>query len=88
MDSQTYRVTVAGRSYRLTSSQSAEHVKRAISCANRRLGEFMTMNPRASKETAAISSTLSLASELIQAQDDNQRLRRQLAELHQASETG
>lgn len=82
MDSQSYRVTVAGKSYRLTSSQSADHVRRALSCANRRLSEFMAVNPRASKETAAISATLTLASELIQAQDDNTRLRQQIAQLH------
>lgn len=86
MDSQTYRVTVAGKTYRLTSSQSAEHVKRALSCANRRLGEFMTLNPRASKETAAVSAALTLASELIAAQDDNTRLRRELADLREPRE--
>ena len=74
-------MTVAGKSYKLTSSQSAEHVKRALSCANRRLSEFMVINPRASRETAAVSATLTLASELIQAQDDNTRLRQQLARM-------
>lgn len=87
MDSQSYRVTVAGKSYKLTSSQSTEHVKRALSCANRRLSEFMVINPRASKETAAISATLTLASELIQAQDENTRLRQQIAQMRASSET-
>ncbi|MHC1786170.1 MAG: cell division protein ZapA [Christensenellales bacterium] len=81
METQKVTVRVAGRNYSLSSSDKPEHVRRLVSFANRKLAEASAANPTLDRETAAISAAISLSDELLKAQDDNTRLRRELGEL-------
>lgn len=83
MEGKKREVRIAGRRYVLSSSDSAEQVERSVRLLNRRLEEVFALSPHIDKETAAIAAALSLTDELIKAQDDNTRLR---GELTQANE--
>lgn len=74
-------VRVAGKNYTLSTSDEPEQVRRLVSFANRKLSEASASNPTVDRETAAVAAVVSLSDELIKAQDDNTRLRRQLTEL-------
>ena len=82
-DDRTYTLRIAGRDYTLTSGDAPEHVRRVAVYVDRKIAEtassgfFFFFN-------AAIITALSLADELITAQDDNTRLRRELLEARQA----
>lgn len=72
-----YQVRIAGRDYTITSTDSPEHVRRAAVYADRRITETASggfMN----RENAAVIASLYMADELLSAQDDNTRLRREL----------
>lgn len=72
-----YAVRIAGRDYTITSTDSPEHVRRAAVYADRRISETASggfMN----RENAAVIASLYMADELLSAQDDNTRLRREL----------
>ena len=72
-----YQVRIAGRDYTITSTDSPEHVRRAAVYADRRITETSAggfMN----RENAAVIASLYMADELLTAQDDNTRLRREL----------
>ena len=83
MDKEKREVRIAGKRYTLSASGTAEHVKRMIGLLNERLSEVAAVSPRTDRETAAIAAALSMADELINAQDDNTRLRRELTEAHE-----
>lgn len=83
MDKEKREVRIAGKRYTLSASGTAEHVERMIGLLNERLSEAAVVSPRTDRETAAIAAALSIADELINAQDDNTRLRRELTEAHE-----
>ena len=83
LDKEKREVRIAGKRYTLSASGTAEHVKRMIGLLNERLSEVAAVSPRTDRETAAIAAALSMADELINAQDDNTRLRRELTEAHE-----
>ena len=83
MDKEKREVRIAGKRYTLSASGTAEHVERMIGLLNERLSEAAAVSPRTDPETAAIAAALSMADELINAQDDNTRLRRKLTEAHE-----
>ena len=83
MESHQVKVRVAGKTYTLCTTESAQHVQRVLGLVNRKLDEIRVTSPRTGTETAAISASLTLADELIKAQDDNTRLRRSLHEAHE-----
>lgn len=78
MEKRSVTVLLAGKRYTLRTSESDDHIKRAVAYANRLFGEVKLISPRASAETVASAAALALADELIKAQDDNGRLRRML----------
>ena len=74
----SYTLHIAGREYTLTSSDAPEHVRRVAVYVDRRIAETGASG-LVNRETAAVIAGLSMADELLNAQDDNTRLRRELA---------
>ena len=85
MDKQKTTVRVAGREYTLVSSDSPEHLSRVAAYVDRRITEtaFAT---RMQKEAVAVLVSLNMADELMKAQDENARLRRELNAMRKAQE--
>lgn len=76
METQRLTVRVAGKNYKLSFSDEPEHIKRLVSFTNRRIAEAGASSLNMDRETAAVAAALSLADDLMKAQDDNARLRR------------
>ena len=83
MEKQKTTLRVAGKEYALVSSDSPEHLARVAAYVDRRIMEtaFAT---RQSKENVAVLVSLNMADELMKAQDENARLRRELNALRAA----
>ena len=82
MDKQKTTVRVAGKEYTLVSSDSPEYISRVANYVDRRIMEtaFAT---RVNKENAAVLVSINMADELMKAQDENARLRRELTALRE-----
>lgn len=78
----SYRVRIAGREYALISEDPPEHIRRIADYVDRKIMET-SATAFTNRESAAVFAGLAMAEELIYAQDDNARLRR---ELEQAQE--
>lgn len=72
-----YSLRIAGRDYTITSTDSPEHVRRAAVYTDRRITETAA-GGFVNRENAAVIAALYIADELLSAQDDNTRLRREL----------
>ena len=85
MEKQKTTLRVAGKEYALVSSDSPEHLARVAAYVDRRIMEtaFAT---RQSKENVAVLVSLNMADELMKAQDENARLRRELNALRAAKD--
>ena len=85
MDKQKITVRVAGKEYALVSSDSPEHLSRVAAYVDRRIMEtaFATRMP---KESVAVLVSLNIADELMKAQDENARLRREITALRKAEQ--
>lgn len=77
MEKQKTIVRVAGKEYTLVSADSPEYINRVANYVDRRITEtaFAT---RMNKENVAVLVSLNMADELMKAQDENARLRREL----------
>ena len=78
MEKQKITVRVAGKEYALVSSDGPAHLSRVAAYVDRQITETV-LAARTSKENAAVLVAMNLADELIKAQDDNARLRREMA---------
>lgn len=78
----TYTLRIAGRDYTLTSADAPEHVRRVAVYVDRKIAETGSSG-FVNRETAAVIAGLSMADELLNAQDDNTRLRRELMQARQ-----
>ena len=78
----TYTMRIAGKEYTLTSSDAPEHVRRVAVYLDRKLAETASSG-FLNRESAAVIAGLSIADELLTAQDDNTRLRRELLQARQ-----
>lgn len=81
-----YTLRINGRDYTLTGTDSAEHMRRIGVYVDRKIAEtgasaFMN------REASAVIAALSIADELMSAQDDNTRLRRELMQARQELQT-
>ncbi len=83
METDKREVLIGGRKYTLSTHDSPEHVERMVRLLNGRLSETRALSTRGDQVTAVTAVALSLADELIKAQDDNTRLRKQLLEMHE-----
>ena len=79
---QVYTLRIAGRDYTLTSSDAPEHVRRVAVYLDRKLAETASSG-FLNREAAAVIAGLSIADELLNSQDDNTRLRRELMQARQ-----
>ena len=78
----TYTLRIAGRDYTITSSDAPEHVRRVAVYMDRKLAETASSG-FLNREAAAVIAGLSIADELLNSQDDNTRLRRELMQARQ-----
>ena len=85
MEKQKITVRVAGKEYALVSSDSPEHLSRVAGYVDRQITEtvFATRMPR---ETVTVLVAMNITDELMKAQDENSRLRRELNELRKAQD--
>ncbi len=85
MEKQKVTLRVAGKEYALMSSDSQEHMARVAAYVDRQITEtvFATRIP---KDSAAVLVALNMADELMKAQDENARLRKQLADMRTAGD--
>ena len=79
MEKQRTTVRVAGKEYALVSADSPEYISRVANYVDRRISETVFAT-RMNKENAAVLVALNMADELMKAQDENARLRRELTE--------
>ena len=77
MEKQKTIVRVAGKEYTLVSADSPEYISRVANYVERRITETVFAT-RMNKENAAVLVSLNMADELMKAQDENARLRREL----------
>ena len=78
----TYTLRIAGRDYTITSADAPEHVRRLAVFVDRKIAETASSG-FVNRETAAVIAGLTIADELLTAQDDNTRLRRELMQARQ-----
>ncbi len=76
-------VNVGGKGYTLVSSDPPEHVQRAAAYADRTLREIATSTHQPVSQ-AAVLAVISLADEVIKAQDENTRLKHEIQLLREA----
>ena len=77
-----YTLRINGRDYTLTSSDAPEHVSRVAVYLDRKLAEAASSG-FVNRESAAVIAGMAVADELLTAQDDNTRLRRELMQARQ-----
>ncbi len=77
-----YTLRIAGRDYTITSSDAPEHVRRVAVYIDRKIAETASTG-FVNRENAAVIAGMMVADELLTAQDDNTRLRRELLQVRQ-----
>ena len=78
-------VRIAGKDYTLVGYDAEDYVRRVALHVDRKLQE-LTMTTRLSAQDAAVLCAVTMADELLKAQDENTRLRRELDEARAALE--
>ena len=78
----SYTLRIAGRDYTLTSADAPEHVRRVGVYLDRKIAETASSG-FVNREAASVIAGLTIADELLTAQDDNTRLRRELLQARQ-----
>lgn len=73
-------IHLMGHDYSLLTEQSPEQVQREAQYVDRKMRE-MAITTRASDSMVAMLTSMTLADELFRAQDENVRLKRELAKL-------
>ena len=77
-----YTLRIAGRDYAITSADPPEHVRRVGVYIDRKIAEMASAG-FVNRESAAVIAGMAVADELLTAQDDNTRLRRELLQARQ-----
>ena len=77
MDKQKTTVRVAGKEYTLVSADPPEHLTRVAAYVDRKITETV-LATRLPKETVTVLTALNITDELMKAQAENSRLRREL----------
>ena len=76
-EEKVYSLKIAGRDYTIRSADAPEHVRRLAVYTDRKLTEVLRSG-FVSREDGAVIAALSLSEELLNAQDEITRLRREL----------
>lgn len=77
MEQEPIAVNIAGKRYTLNQHENPEHIKQIADLTDRRIRETRVANPLLSREEAAVSAALSIADELVKANQEILRLRKQ-----------
>ena len=77
MEKQKTTVRVAGRDYTLVSSDAPEYITRVAAYVDRKITET-SLAARMPVDKAAVLVCLNIADELMKAQDENSKLRREM----------
>lgn len=78
-NARSYRLRIAGKEYNVSSTDPEERVRRVAVYTDRKISEIGASS-LLTKEAAAVIACLTVSDELLTAQDDNTRLRRELAQ--------
>ncbi len=76
MDKDPIVVTIAGKRYLLPDQKDKAHVQRIADFTDRRIRETQVENPALNREEAAVSAALSIADDLMRANQELLMLRR------------
>lgn len=74
----TVTVQVAGKNYQLSGMEEAAYFEHLAAMTDRRIRETAQQNPALDDTAAAVAAALSLADELVKAQQEATLLRKQL----------
>lgn len=80
MDKSRTTVRIGGRDYTIVGEDPPEHIKRVSVYVNRKMDE-LTYASRLSQPMVAVLTAMNIANDLIKAQDENTKLRRELMEM-------
>lgn len=81
MDTKTKTtVRICGREYTITGADSEEHIKRVAVFVDRRMEELLFAT-RLPQPMVAVLTAMNIADELMKAQDENTRIRKELLAL-------
>lgn len=75
-------VRIAGKEYTMVGSEPSDYIHRVALYVDRKMQEIGVMTNLATNDLAVLTG-LNIADELIKAQDDNAKLRKELAEARQ-----
>ncbi len=81
MERKNYMLTLAGRKFEMTSSESAGHIERVRFMTEEEIEATMGLDRRISFETAAAVTALRFAERVLMLEDECTRLRREKDEL-------
>lgn len=82
MEKHKTTVRIAGREYTMVGSEPPEYIHRVALYVDRKMQEIAVM-ARLNSSNLSVLTALNIADELIKSQDDNARLRKELAEVRQ-----
>lgn len=80
MDKIKTTVRIAGRDYTMVGTDSAEHMHRVAGYVDRKMAELQLAS-RMPAPMVSVLTAMNIADDLLKAQDENRRLRQQLASL-------
>ena len=75
-------VRVAGREYTMSGTDSEEHIHRVAAYVDRKMGEI-SLATRLPGNMISVLTAMNIADELLKAQDENGRLRKQMLQVEQ-----
>lgn len=84
MEKEKIQLNIAGKNYTMLSSESKEKLQRIAAYVGRKIDEIY-LTSRMSTEEAAVITAMNVAEELMQSQDENSRLRRELRKIQNES---
>lgn len=79
-------VRIGGRDYTIVGEDPPEHIQRVGAYVDRKMDELIYAT-RLSQPMVAVLTAMNIANDLIKAQDENTKLRRELLEVHGAQKT-
>jgi cell division protein ZapA (FtsZ GTPase activity inhibitor) len=85
MEQEPIAVSIAGKRYILTEQEDPDHIRLISDLTDRRIRETRLANPLLDREEAAVSAALSIADELVKANSEILRLRKQRGKPSEAS---
>ena len=78
-------VRIGGSEYTMVGTGTEEHMKRLAAYVDRKMGE-LTLSTRLPPHMVAVLTAMNIADDLLRAQDENTRLRREILEVKLAEE--